>query len=124
MIPGPKRSINVNTRLISYFTVFVFAVTSASVRADGSAEIAQELVAGEVTPSAVTAPALADSVEGDTLDDDYSAPQGTEVGKTDETSKKAHKKQMWMNIGLAVAAVVVAVVALILVSNNNGHHSK
>jgi len=114
----------VNTRLISYFTVFVFAVTSASVRADGSTEIAQELVAGEVAPAAVTAPTLADSVEGDTLDDDYSAPQGTEVGKADETSKKAQKKQMWMNIGLAVAAVVVAVVALILVSNNNGHHSK
>lgn len=111
-----------NTRLISYFTVFVFAITSASVRADVSPEIAHELVAGEVAPSAVSTPPVADATEGDTLDEDYSAPQGTEVSKADDSSQKARKKQMWQNIGLAVAAVVVAVVALIVVSNNNGHH--
>lgn len=112
-----------NTRVISIFTACVFTLTSLPGRADViSEEIQQELIAGEVTPSAEPAP-VADSIDNETTDEDYSAPQGTEVSKSDDSSKKAEKKQLWRNIGLAVSAVVVAIVALLVVGNNNGHHS-
>lgn len=110
-----------NTHVISIFTACAFALTSLPVRADVSEEIHQELIAGEVTPSAVPAP-VADSVDTESTDEDYSSPQGTEVSKADDSSKKAEKKQLWRNIGLAVSAVVVAIVALVIVGNNNGHH--
>ena len=123
-----------NTRIISCFTAFVFAITSVPGRADVTEEFQHELIAGEVSPSiastidstqteaSAAAPAVADAVDTD-IDDDYSDPKGKEVSQTDDSSKKSARRQMWINIGLAITAVIVAVVALVVVSNNNGHHS-
>ena len=123
-----------NTRIISCFTAFVFAITSIPGRADVVEEVQYELLVGEASPTVASTiesnkveastpgPAVADAIDSD-ADEDYSAPKGKEVSQADDTSKKSARRHMWINIGLAVTAVIVAVVALVLVSNNNGHHS-
>ncbi len=110
-----------NTRLISYVTLVAFAITSIPGRADVSDEFNQELVAADQQLLSST-PTLAETNTSEEADEDYSAPQGTEVQQADDSQKKSEKRQMWINIGLAVTAVIVAVVALVIVSNNNGHH--
>ncbi len=122
-----------NTRIISYFTAVAFAITSVPGRADVTEEVQHELITAKISPSVASTidanqaqastdtPAVADAVDSD-VDDDYSPPKGKEVTQADDANQKSARRQMWINIGLAVTAVIVAVVALVLVSNNNGHH--
>ena len=111
-----------NKRFISYLTLVAFAITSVQGKADISEEVQQELVESNSDPIVTSIESLASSVEDETLDDDYAEPEGTDVREQNNQSKNKARKQMWINIALAVTAVVVAVVALCIVSNNNGHH--
>ncbi len=111
-----------NTRLISYVTLIAFAITSIPGRADVSDEFSQELVNTDQQLISSTTPTQTETNSSEEADEDYSDPKGTEVQQADDSHKKSEKRQMWINIGLAVTAVIVAVVALVIVSNNNGHH--
>ena len=111
-----------NKRLISYVTLAAFSLTTIPGKADVSEEIQHELNLNE-TKTIANAIIADDSADNAETDEDDSEPQGSEVAESSDSNKKAARKQMWINIGLAIAAVAVAVTALIIVSNNNGHHS-
>ncbi|MBM3207975.1 MAG: hypothetical protein FJZ57_05145 [Chlamydiae bacterium] len=109
-----------NKRFISYVTLFAFSLASIPGKADVSEDITYNQVMAESQNT--NSPLVTDTVDGDATEDyDYYEPEGSDVNKSDNKSKNAAKRQMWINIGLAVAAVVVAVTALCIVSNNNGH---
>jgi len=116
----PKKENIVNKRFISYVTLFAFSLASIPGKADVSEDITYNQVMAESQNT--NSPLVTDTVDGDATEDyDYYEPEGSDVNKSDNKSKNAAKRQMWINIGLAVAAVVVAVTALCIVSNNNGH---
>ena len=101
-----------NIRFISYITLIAFSIKTIPAKADLNEEVLHEQTT-----------TLSTAIEADAAEDyDYYEPEGTEVTQSDNSAKKQQRKQMWINIGLAVTAVIVAVTALCLVSNNNGKH--
>ena len=56
------------------------------------------------------------------MTDEEPLPAGKEVSKNENNErKKAARRRMWQNIGLAVGAIAVAVTCIVLASRNNGH---
>jgi anti-sigma-K factor RskA len=113
----------VNKRFISYLTLVTFTIASIPGKADISEEVQQQVTENNTAISSDSTE-ITSSIETETVDDDYATPEGTDVKKKNNENENKARKQMWINIGLAITAVVVAVVALCLVSNNNGHHHK
>ena len=108
------------SRMIPYLTLFAFSITNIPARADAIAEINPISQLSEADLNAL----IAQDESTTSSEEDLETPQGQPVSEENENQSKSRNKQMWINIGLAVAAVVVAVVALVVVSNNNGHHYK
>ena len=113
-----------NKRFISYLTLVTFTIASIPGKADISEEVQQQVTENNTAISSDSTEIITSSIETETVDDDYATPEGTDVKKKNNENESKARKQMWINIGLAITAVVVAVVALCLVSNNNGHHHK
>ena len=109
-----------NKRLISYVTLFAFSLANIPGRAD----VAEDTIYNQVVNESQNnnSSTISDAVDGDAAEEyDYYEPEGTEVSENNNKSKNAEKRQFWINLGLAIAAVVVAVTALCIVSNNNGN---
>jgi len=111
-----------NTRIISFITVVAFSITSVAARADVVEDITEITTSSLHATENLSDALIAEAVDTELADDDFSMPQGKEVSKANDQDKKAARKDLAMKIGLAIAAVGVAVAALLIVSNNNGHH--
>ena len=111
-----------NTRIISFITVIAFSITSLPARADINEEIAEITTSSNLSIENLSDALIAEAVDTELADDDFSMPQGKEVSKGSDEDKRAARKDLALKIGLAIAAVAVAVAALLIVSNNNGHH--
>lgn len=99
-----------------------FSIASLPAKADVSEEIAENFIATQENALLSSSSLIAEAVDTELADDDFSMPEGKEVSKATDDDKRAARKDLALKIGLAVAAVAVAVAALLIVSNNNGHH--